>query len=199
VAERPLILLLENRPDARETMRALFEAIDCSVIPVATYESAFAEISSRDDIDFVVTDINLKEDENDKSGVIFAKMARKLREDIPVAAYSAKVKELALSPNDYRVFDLFLDKNSERAEDTMHFVTDCKALALAHKQMSTKLPRYVTAPADIKFQELENRLKRIELTYLKRPNLVPYARISYAILGLLGAIASIVGLYLILK
>lgn len=199
MAERPLILLLDDRPDARETMRALFEAVGCTVIPVATYESAFAEISSREDIDFVVTDISLKADEYDKSGVMFAKMARKLREDIPVAAYSAKVKDLKLSPNDYRVFDLFLDKTSDKSEDTMQFVTECKGFALAHKEMSKKLHGRIGLPTDIKFQDFEGRLSKIETTYFRLPDLRPYARAIYGGIALVGAIASIIALYLVLR
>jgi CheY-like chemotaxis protein len=192
MADRPLVLLLDDRADARETMRALFEAIDCTVIPVSTYEAAFAEISSREDIDFVVTDINLKADENDKSGVIFAKMARKLRDDILVAAYSAKVRDLKLSPNDFRVFDLFLDKASDKSEDTMQFVTECKGFALAHKEMRKKLPGG-------KLQDLEGRLTKIEMTYFKLPDLRSHGRFIYGATGLVGAVASIVALYLVLK
>ena len=180
-------------------MRALFEAIDCSVIPVANYELAFAEISSREDIDFVVTDINLKADANDKSGVIFAKMARKLRQDILVAAYSAKVKDLRLSPNDFRVFDLFLDKTSENSDDTMKFVTECKGFALAHKEMKKKLPDPIGQPNVTKLQDLEGILAKVEMTYFRLPDLKPYARFIYGGIGLVGAVASIIGLYLVLR
>jgi CheY-like chemotaxis protein len=199
MAERPLILLLDDRPEARESMRALFEAIGCSVIPVATYESAFAEISSRENINFVVTDISLKADENDKSGVIFAKMARKMREDIPVAAYSAKVKDLALSPADYRVFDLFLDKTSDKAEHTMQFVTECRALAIAHNEMSKRLPGKIELSSDTKLRDLESRLSKVETTYLRKPDFKRYARALYVGIALVGGIASILGLYFVLR
>jgi CheY-like chemotaxis protein len=198
MAERPLIILLDDRADARETMRELFESIGCTVIPVATYESAFEEIS-RENIDFVVTDLNLKADQNDKSGVMFAKMARKVRGDLLIAAYSAKVKELKLTPSDYRVFDVFLDKGSANSAETLQFVNECKALAIAHKEMSKKLPGSITRPTDARLQELEGRLNAVETSYFRIPDLRPYARATYTGLGLLGAIASIIGLYYVLR
>lgn len=206
---RPLILLLDDKTDARESMRELFEALECSVIPVASYESALAEISARPDINFVVTDLNLKPETNDKSGIIFAKMVRQLREDIPVAAYSAKTKDMAISANEYRIFDFFLDKRSDNPEEARRFANDCKALALAHKQMSMNVLDQLGSPKgnnttslqamESKLHQMEAKVSAIESSYIRMPNIAPYARTVYVIIGLLGAIASIWGLYVVAR
>ena len=199
MSERPLVLLLDDQAEARESMRGLFESINCSVIPVATHESALAEISSRADIDFVVTDLNLRLTESsDKSGIIFAKMVKQFREDIPVAAYSAKTKEIILSPQDYRIFDLFLDK-AKGPDEITRFVNECKGLALTHKKMAAMVVGKLASAAGPEMQELRERVTRIEQTYFRLPNIGPYARGIYITIGVLGGLASIWGLYVVLK
>jgi CheY-like chemotaxis protein len=198
MSDRPLLLLLDDQAEARESMRGLFESINCSVIAVATHASALDEISSRTDIDFVVTDLNLRSDSSDKSGIIFAKMVKQFREDIPVAAYSAKTKEMMLSPHDYRVFDLFLDKANGTDEIT-RFVNECKGLALTHKKMAASVVGKLASASGPDLQELRDRVTRIEQTYFRLPNIEPYARGIYIFVGLLGALASIWGLYVVLR
>lgn len=198
MTERPLILLLDDRADARETLRELFESVGCSVIPVATYEAAFAEIS-RENIDFLVTDINLKSDQNDKTGIMFARMARKIRGDLFIAAYSARVRDLKLTPNEYRAFDLFLDKGAAQSHETIQFVSECKAFAIAHKEMSKKMQGVHGGSSNAELIDLRDRLGTIEARYLRVPDLKPYGRAIYVLLGLLGGLASIVGLYYAIK
>src|SRR5580704_14370823 len=137
---RPLVLLLDDDPRTRDTMRGLLDSVGCSVLTVANEEAALVEIDARKDIDLVVTDINLRTGvESDKSGIIFAKIVRQLREDLPVAAYTSRSKELNLTRNDERAFDAYLAKGEGSCEDRQKFVHDCRALALAHREVAGRI------------------------------------------------------------
>jgi len=192
---RPMILLLDNEATARDAMREAFDAVNCSVIAVGTEESALEEIDARQDIDVIVTDVNLRTGNSDKSGVIFAKMVRQLRQDVPIAGYSGRAKDLKLTPNELRNFELFLDKEHG---DVGAFVHECKAYAVTHREMAGKLLGKISSRRSQNFDTmsaLEDRLNLLEKNAIKKSDIKGVLSAANIMLGIIAGIASIVGLY----
>jgi len=178
-------------------MQGLLDSVGCSVHTVATEESALLEIEARKDIDLVVTDINLRAGvESDKSGVIFARVIRQVREDLPIAAYSGRVKELKLTRNDERAFEAFLDKTEEKSEEVMKFVHECKALALAHREVAGRLLDKITSSRKAPMKDVENRLSALEKSVIKKEDLKYWMTVFWVAFGLAAGLASMIGAYL---
>jgi CheY-like chemotaxis protein len=205
---RPLILLLENDPGAREAAREVFDSVGCSVLAVPNHESAFKELMSVSEIDFILTDLNLREDlPGDKSGLMFAKMAKQLRRDIPIAAYSAKTAELGLTPDDYREFALYFDKGKSPPGEFNTFALKCKGLAIAHRSLADKIklygdnalltghPRQVGKDEDtmVEIQRLREEIHVVRQNAVTKEHLKKVAQISWIVFGLVAGAASILG------
>lgn len=199
MVDRPLVLLLDDDVRSRDSMQRLFESVGCSVQTVATEELALTEIEARKDIDLVVTDINLRGIESDKSGIMFARVIRQLREDLSVAAYSGRAKELKLTLNDERTFDAYLDKSEDKADDVTRFAHECRGLALAHREVAGRLMEKIKNSRRAPLADVEKRLSALEASVIRKEDLNWWLRIIWISFGLVAGIASIIGGYLALK
>jgi CheY-like chemotaxis protein len=199
---RPLILLVDDQPNARDSMRELFDSIGCSVITVGTEESALKEIDARHDIDLVVTDINLRGGlDSDKSGVIFARVVRRLRDDLPIAAYSSRARELKVSPSEVNAFVLFLDHAESSADEVMAFVNECKSYAITHREMAAQVSQKIanrkasSSDGEDRVTGLEAAVRELEASVVRKDDLRRAANTIYIFFGVIAGLASIIGLY----
>lgn len=199
---RPLVLLLDDQIEPRESMRELFEVNNCSVIPVSNLDAAIKEITSNRDIDVIVTDINLNSDPRDRSGIAFATIAKQTHPTLPIAAYSAVVSAADIEPEHYHVFSAYLNKLKSSPSDSQKFVGRCIALA-QNKQSATEIAlrkgidldgAQVRAVSDAKAElslaisqfrsELDNR-------YIKKPSVAQLVGFMLAFTGLIAAFITI--------
>ncbi|HEY0401607.1 MAG TPA: response regulator [Blastococcus sp.] len=203
---RLMVLLLDDLPEPRESMRKLLEDCDFSVIPVSNVETALKEISSNKGLNIFVTDINLNSVSTDKSGLAFANVVKRLNPSLPIAAYSAKINAADIDPAEYRAFDAYLNKANTTPAKTQKFVDDCVALAKSHQE-AVSLASSQGIKIDTSFVE-ELRVLKIEIEnlrnefnqslskYIKKPDVVKHAGRMNILIGFVASIASIVALYI---
>jgi CheY-like chemotaxis protein len=201
-----MVLLLDDQPEPRESMRKLLEDCDFSVVPVSTVETAMKEITSNKNLDIFVTDINLSSISTDKSGLAFANVVKRLNPSLPIAAYSAKVNAADIDPNEYKAFEAYLNKATSTPAKTQKFVDDCVALAKTHKE-AVRLANSQGIKIDASFVEelrdLRTDIERIRTefnhtlsNFVRKPDIAKYANRMNIMLGVVASIASIVALYI---
>jgi len=202
MSARLMVLLLDDQPEPRESMRKLLEDCDFSVIPVSSVDSAMKEITSNKGLDIFVTDINLSSISTDKSGLAFANVVKRLNPSLPIAAYSAKVSAADIDPGEYRAFDAYLNKASSTPAKTQKFVDDCVALAKSHRE-AVSLASSQGIKIDSSFVEELRDLRteiddlRQSLTrYVRKPDITKHARRMNIAIGFVASVASIVALYI---
>jgi CheY-like chemotaxis protein len=89
VRERPIALVVEDKPGVLDTRRQLFAQHGFQAIGALSVSDALREFRATPTIDIVVTDINLDEAQiDDKSGVALARTMRERRPNLPVVAIS---------------------------------------------------------------------------------------------------------------
>ena len=93
--EKPIALIVEDKLDALERRRRLFDQYGFQAIVASSGRDALREFRSTPTIDIVVTDINLLEsDPHDRSGVQLARDIQKLRPVMPLKAISGHFETL---------------------------------------------------------------------------------------------------------
>ncbi len=206
MGSRLMVLLLDDQPEPRESMRKLLEECDFSVIPVSSVETAMKDITSNRSLDIFVTDINLNSISTDKSGLAFANVVKRLNPSLPIAAYSAKVNAADIDPSEYRAFDAYLNKANTTPAKTQKFVDDCVALAKSHRE-AVSLANSQGIKIDTSFVEelrelkreidgLRTEIKQSLSSYIKKPDLMKHAGRANVLIGFIASIATFVGLYI---
>lgn len=113
--DRPVALVVEDRPQSRETRISLLKAHGFAVFSADSAKHALQEIDSVPALDIVVTDINLDpHSPSDRSGVGLAQTIRKENALLPIVGYSAAFSEGELAPAELAVFNDYLPKGSSR-------------------------------------------------------------------------------------
>jgi CheY-like chemotaxis protein len=93
---RPIALLVEDKPDLLKARRNLFNVSGFQAICVRTAAEALREFIATPAVDIIVADINLDpHDEHDVSGVDVAATIREMRPDVPIVAISGQFDSLS--------------------------------------------------------------------------------------------------------
>lgn len=93
-------------------------------------DEALRELRASPGVNMVLTDINLEEDQS-RSGVALARRIQELRNDVPVAGYSAQRDDLP--DTDKEVFKKFYPKGEGGRDAITQTAEDCKKLATEHR------------------------------------------------------------------
>ncbi len=196
----PMLLLVDDDMQSRETMRELFERNGCTVIPAATMETAIKSLNVTPNVNMVVTDIKLKPNRNDQSGIILANLIKASKPFLPVAAYSGTTSAADIDPQQYKVFDVYLNKPSN-ATTTQKFVADCIYHARLNRdvleavQTESKISSNSDQELDKLKDELEELRSYLEKGFVRKPSLRAIAGFFLLVLTIAGSAASIVALF----
>jgi CheY-like chemotaxis protein len=93
VTARPLVLLVEDDEQNRQTKGEGFELRNCAVIGVSNANDAIREVASNHLISLAVIDVNLAHDDADASGLALARYLKNTGRRFPRAGYSAHFAE----------------------------------------------------------------------------------------------------------
>lgn len=132
----PLVLLVEDDDRSRELMQEAFTDQDCKVIAVADPDQAVFEMRSAPGIDLLVSDVKLRADDDDTSGMRLGEYLKNIRPDIPVALYSSIFYEnqldSALDGDTRTRFDIVLPRGGPKWSDE-HVLDGCVELARQYR------------------------------------------------------------------
>lgn len=131
--ELPVILVVEDNPEALEQRTELLATLDAKPIGLLSGDEAREEILNSV-VDLILTDIRLKDEPwDDRSGVSLARYAKDLYPTLPVIGYSAWLVDDDLEPSEREVFDEVWPKNLDymQIEEMMQ---RCCTLAAAHQE-----------------------------------------------------------------
>jgi DNA-binding NarL/FixJ family response regulator len=128
--ELPMIMVVEDEPDALEQRTSVLVGLKCATIGSRSEEEAVEKMSDGP-VDLVLTDIRLKVPRDDKSGVEFARYVKRTYQDVPVIGYSARFADKDLAPTDKDIFDEVWPKDLD-FEQIDELMQRCRALASAH-------------------------------------------------------------------
>jgi DNA-binding NarL/FixJ family response regulator len=131
VAEQPVIVVVEDDPEALEQRTSLLASLDCLAIGFLTDEEAREAMLSAP-VDLLLTDIRLKPSKGDRSGVELARYVKRTFPDMPVLGYSAVFADKDLAPLEKDTFDEVWPKNLDfmQIEELMQ---RCQSLARQHQ------------------------------------------------------------------
>lgn len=132
---RPLIMLVEDNERNIAARRVGFEQRDCSVLAVSNANDAIRELAAEHLVSLVVTDINLRPDDDDISGVALARYLRATGRDIPVAGYSAHFAEESTAvpePVRRELFDYYYPRSKLRAREIAAVFDELAQVAREH-------------------------------------------------------------------
>ncbi|MGH2879546.1 MAG: LuxR C-terminal-related transcriptional regulator [Solirubrobacteraceae bacterium] len=130
--ERPVILVIEDDPEALAQRTRLLATLNSEPIGLLSEEEAREAVLGRI-FDLVLTDIRLKVPSDDRSGVELARYVKIVYPDIPVIGYSAALADEDLAVSEKDVFDEVWPKNLDylQIEEMMQ---RCRSLASAHQE-----------------------------------------------------------------
>ena len=114
IAEAPLVLVIDDQKDSRDTEVELVRNVGCVAIGVATRDLALLEASQSPYFDAALCDVNLTNRPHDKSGVKLARELRKRLPNLKIVGYSAYFSEGDLSENDHKAFDRWYRRADDR-------------------------------------------------------------------------------------
>jgi CheY-like chemotaxis protein len=129
----PLVLLVEDNERSRVTRSELFRLEGCRVLEVVDVASALAALQD-EQVDVVVTDINLSGRESNRDGLTLVRAVRELFGDLPVVAYSAMFAEDEVSAEDRALFDRWYPRGSLDSRSIASSIVQAKELGLAHRR-----------------------------------------------------------------
>ena len=130
----PVALVVEDRPESRETRISLLKAHGFAVFSADNATHAIQEIHSVPALDIVVTDINLDpKSPSDKSGVKLAQSIRAENPTLPIVGYSAAFEESDLAPVDLAPFDDYLPKGSFKPVQLTTRMLDWRERAIKYR------------------------------------------------------------------
>ena len=92
---RPVALLIEDRPELLRAKQNLFSVSGFQAICVRTAAEALREFVATPAVDIIIADVNLDvSNDRDKSGIDVAATIRQMRRDVPIVAVSGHVNSL---------------------------------------------------------------------------------------------------------
>jgi CheY-like chemotaxis protein len=95
LANRPVALLVEDKPELLKAKQNLFNVSGFQAICVRTAAEALREFIATPAVDIIVADLNLdSSNEQDLSGVDIAVTIREMRPDVPIVAVSGQIESL---------------------------------------------------------------------------------------------------------
>lgn len=133
---KPLILLVQDREDARRDDSQLLKSLGCSVITAENANEALKKFFISPHLDLVFTDIDLvgSETARDKSGVDIARFIKHLDNELPIIGRSSIFEDNELSDNEKSWFDKWYSKGGMSYQALQKMFEDVKTQADAHKQ-----------------------------------------------------------------
>lgn len=142
IAERPVVLLVEDDEEQLEWRVREFSEAGCMTIGVASHDDAVRELRAGPAVDLVITDIRLTthdEDDDleaDKSGVALARYVQRTYVDLPVTGYSAYFEDRDLVDEKDafdRLFDHVWKKGEQDYREFDEMISYCRRRAVAHR------------------------------------------------------------------
>lgn len=125
----PLVLVVEDDPDALALRVRQLETAGCRAIAVSNSDDAIRELWHAPLLGGVLTDINLVHAGDDKSGVALARYVRKYRPALPVSGYSGVFAEDRMSAEELALFDTFYGAGALTASDIRNAMNEVAELA----------------------------------------------------------------------
>lgn len=102
----PTVVLLEDDEGVRDDRKSLLESTGLRVVDVGDYDSAFECYSILPAVDLIVADLNLDPgDPRNRDGLKFAKLVRQTNKNLPMVAYSGRVKDGDITSGDLNIFN----------------------------------------------------------------------------------------------
>jgi CheY-like chemotaxis protein/predicted RNase H-like HicB family nuclease len=157
----PLVLLVEDNVEARNSRTRLLRQAGCIVLPVDSPEEALRELWSSPMISTVITDINFGTENDDQSGVPMARYIRSKRKDVPIIGYSGVVGESAFSEEDKSLFDALFPRISkmktwgERKQEIDTIADKAREYARVRRQSAFEKLEQLRSKHQIDLQELD--------------------------------------------
>lgn len=103
----PLVLVVEDDPQALALRVRQLQTAGCRAIPVSNSDDAIRQIWHSPLLGAVLTDINLVRHGEDRSGIALARYIRQNRPQLPVSGYSGVFAEDRLSADELQLFDTY--------------------------------------------------------------------------------------------
>lgn len=132
----PLVLVVEDDDRSRELVEEAFTDQNCRVIAVGDPDQAVWELRSSPGIDLLFTDVKLRPDDDDTSGMRLGDYLKSTRPEVPVAVYStvfhAGELDAVLSESAQSRFEVVLPRGGPKWGD--HDVMNrCVDIAAAYR------------------------------------------------------------------
>ena len=131
----PLVLVVEDDPDALAIRVLQLESAGCRAIAVDNSDDAIRELWHSPLIGGLLTDINLVSAGDDKSGVALAKYVKEHRPSLPIAGYSGVFAEDRLSPEELDLFDAYYGAGKLTADDIRTAIAEVAEMAQAFERI----------------------------------------------------------------
>lgn len=131
----PLVLVVEDDPDALELRVRQLESAGCRAIAVSNPEDAIREVWHTPLLGGVLTDINLVRSGDDKSGIALARYIRTNRPNLPVSGYSGVFAEDRLTSEELQLFDRYYSAGRLSAEQIRSAMSEVSELAHRFEQV----------------------------------------------------------------
>lgn len=145
----PLILVVEDDPDARALRVKQLESAGCRAIAVSNSDDAIREFWHTPLLGGVLTDINLVRSGDDKSGIALARYIRANRPKLPVSGYSGVFAEDRLTSHELEIFDTYYSAGRLTADEIRAAMVEFAELAHGFER--------------IRREEAERRLEELRL------------------------------------
>lgn len=154
----PLVVLVEDREQARRTNEELLKLRGCKVLSFMHSDDAIKELLSGPSVDLVVTDIDLDGSGHDKSGIYFAKYLKDNNYPVPICGYSANPRK-DLTETEKNYLDIYYVKGKQNAVQLNEIFDRLKSIAI--KNRTQKILRSIEIAKRIKVL-LKSDIKHFE-------------------------------------
>jgi CheY-like chemotaxis protein len=135
VLESPLVMVIDDQLESRETESELVRRQGCIVISAESAEKALLEAQHAPLFDAALCDINLKNRPNDRSGIDLSRRLKEVYPFVKIVGYSAYFGEDDLSEQEMEPFDRWF----RRAEDSpVEVASAVRELAMEARAERTK-------------------------------------------------------------
>lgn len=131
----PLVLVVEDDPDALAIRVLQLESAGCRAIAVDNSDDAIRELWHAPLLGGMLTDINLVNAGDDKSGITLARYVREHRPSLPIAGYSGVFAEDRLSPEELALFDTYYGAGKLTAADIRTAIAEVAEMAQRFEQV----------------------------------------------------------------
>jgi CheY-like chemotaxis protein len=136
VAVRPSVFVIEDDPDSLRLRRETLQDEGCAVFGFNNAIEAIAALEQSEEVDLVLTDINLVRRRFDKSGVKIAQWVKTHLPDVPVAAYSGFLGQDDLREDERALFTKCFMKGGLTADDIEDAVRE--VVKIAHERLESR-------------------------------------------------------------